>query len=131
RAIERATRQPIEQMALPSVEAVNEQRVAKFLDRIDTALESSDLPLFRELVERYENEHNVPMVEIAAALAQLVQGKTPLLLQAPPERPRWDAPGQRGHEREDRRPAQARDPAGHPRHREDRAPVHRHPRAGA
>jgi len=131
RAIERATRQPIEQMALPSVEAVNEQRVAKFLDRIDTALESSDLPLFRELVERYENEHNVPMVEIAAALAQLVQGKTPLLLQAPPERPRWDAPGQRGHEREDRRPAQARDPAGHPRHREDRAPGHRHSRAGA
>src|SRR3546814_2310028 len=80
RAIERATRQPIEAMALPSVEAVNEQRVAKFLDRIDTALESSDLPLFRELVKRYESEHNVPMEEIAAALAQLVQGKTPLLL---------------------------------------------------
>src|SRR3546814_2746345 len=82
RAIERATRQPIEAMALPSVEAVNEQRVAKFLDRIDTALESSDLPPFRELVERYESEHNVPMEEIAAALAQLVQGKTPLLLKA-------------------------------------------------
>jgi ATP-dependent RNA helicase DeaD len=88
RAIERATRQPIEQMALPSVEAVNEQRVAKFLDRIDTALESSDLPLFRELVERYESEHNVPMEEIAAALAQMVQGKTPLLLKAPPDRRR-------------------------------------------
>jgi ATP-dependent RNA helicase DeaD len=128
RAIERATRQPIEQMALPSVEAVNEQRVAKFLGRIGAALESSDLPVFRELVERYEREQNVPAVEIAAALAQMVQGKTPLLLQAPPERPRWDAPGQRGHEREDRRAGQGRDAAGHPRHREDRAAPPRPPR---
>src|SRR3546814_2344123 len=85
-------------MARPSVEEVNEQRGAKFLDRIDTALESSDLPLFRELVERYESEHNVPMEEIAAALAQLVQGKTPLLLKAPPERPRWEGREERGRE---------------------------------
>ena len=125
RAIERATRQPIEQMALPSVEAVNEQRVAKFLDRIDTALESSDLPLFRELVERYEREHNVPAVEIAAALAQLVQGKTPLLLQAPPERPRWEAPAQGGHERGNRTAAPGRDPGDRPQRRQDHAPRHR------
>jgi len=124
RAIERATRQPIEQMALPSVEAVNEQRVAKFLGRIGAALESSDLPLFRELVERYEREHNVPAVEIAAALAQLVQGKTPLLLQAPPERPRESF---------------QREPFQHPRredrgelrtHGHERLPSMRGPRAG-
>src|SRR5690606_16885854 len=121
RAIERATRQPIEAMALPSVEAVNEQRVAKFLDRIGTGLESSELPLFRELVERYEREHNVPMAEIAAALAQLVQGKTPLLLRAPPERQKWDGPGQRErrHDREVHHAGPG--PAGRPpRHREDR-----------
>src|SRR5690606_29732572 len=123
RAIERATRQPIEAMALPSVEAVNEQRVAKFLDRIDTALESSELPLFRELVERYEREHNVPAVEIAAALAQLVQGKTPLLLQAPPERPRWDGPGSR--ERGERHAGQDRGAADRPHDRADRASRHR------
>ena len=39
RAIERATRQPIEPMQLPSVEAVNDQRVARFLGRITDALE--------------------------------------------------------------------------------------------
>ncbi len=82
RAIERATRQPIEPMALPSVEAVNERRVAKFLDRIDSVLQGEDLAPFRELVERYEREHDVPAMEIAAALARLVQGKTPLLLEA-------------------------------------------------
>jgi len=87
-AIERATRQKIEQMNLPSVDAVNERRVAKFLDKIEGALASDDLSVFRDLVERYEREKNVPAVEIAAALAQLVQGKTPLLLPKPvmPER---------------------------------------------
>jgi ATP-dependent RNA helicase DeaD len=86
-AIERATRQKLEPMQLPSVEAVNERRVAKFLGKIDAALESTDRPTFRELVERYEREHDVPMVDIAAALAQMVQGKTPLLLEAPPPAP--------------------------------------------
>ncbi|WP_407060975.1 DEAD/DEAH box helicase [Agrilutibacter solisilvae] len=82
RAIERATRQPIEQMSLPTVETVNEQRVSKFLGRITSALEAPDLAMFRDLVERYEREKNVPAVEIAAALAKLVQGEMPLLLQA-------------------------------------------------
>ncbi|HRO63708.1 DEAD/DEAH box helicase [Thermomonas sp.] len=88
RAIERATRQTIEAMSLPSVDAVNARRVAKFLEKIDAALGSEDLTVFRDLVERFENEKNVPMVEIAAALAKLVQGKTPLLLPQPakPER---------------------------------------------
>ena len=83
RAIERATRQPIEQMELPSIETVNEQRVSKFLGRIGDALQGDDLSLFRDLVERYEREQNVPAVEIAAALAKLVQGDHPLLLSAP------------------------------------------------
>jgi ATP-dependent RNA helicase DeaD len=85
-AIERATRQKIEQMNLPSVDAVNENRVAKFIGKIEGALASQDLSVFRDLVERYEREKNVPAVEIAAALAQLLQGKTPLLL-AQPARP--------------------------------------------
>jgi ATP-dependent RNA helicase DeaD len=88
RAIERATRQPIEAMELPSVETVNDQRIGKFLGRITDALSSGDLGLFRSLVERYESEHNVPAIEIAAALAKLAQGDLPLLLAAPAERAR-------------------------------------------
>ena len=98
-AIERATRQKIEPMQLPSVDAVNEKRVAKFLGKIGAALESSDLSIFRELVERYEREHNVPAVEIAAALAHLVQGKTPLLLEPAPERPKAAYEPRTPHER--------------------------------
>ena len=86
RAIERATRQPIEPMALPSVASVNERRVGKFMDGISAALAGPELDLFRELVERYERERNVPAVEIAAALAQRLQGDAPLLLDEPPPR---------------------------------------------
>jgi ATP-dependent RNA helicase DeaD len=117
-AIERATRQKLEPMQLPSVEAVNEQRVAKFLGKIGAALESADLSVFRELVERYEREHNVPAVEIAAALAQLVQGKTPLLLQAPPERPKFQRE-EHGQRTAPDRGSHDRGPHGHaPRHGE-------------
>ncbi|MHB8912543.1 MAG: DEAD/DEAH box helicase [Lysobacter sp.] len=83
RAIERATKQPIEVMELPSVEAVNDQRVSRFLQRISSALEDSDLGVFREMIERFERERNVPAIEIAAALAKLVQGDNPLLMAAP------------------------------------------------
>jgi ATP-dependent RNA helicase DeaD len=43
RAIERATRQPIEQMQLPSVEAVNDVRIGKFKQRISDMLAQGDL----------------------------------------------------------------------------------------
>ena len=79
-AIERATRQPISEMQLPSVEAVNDQRITKFKQRIADTLGSDDLGPFRQLIEQYEQERNVPAVEIAAALARMVQGNEPLLL---------------------------------------------------
>ncbi|MDH5832482.1 DEAD/DEAH box helicase [Luteimonas kalidii] len=103
-AIERATRQKIEAMQLPSVETVNERRVSKFMERITGALESPDLALFRDLVERYEREHDVPAAEIAAALARILQGDTPLLLAASVERTRKDRDEGRGpRERMERR----------------------------
>ncbi len=91
RAIERATRQPIAEMQLPTVESVNDARVTRFLARITDTLaqgagDGGDIGLYRELVERYEREQNVPAIEVAAALAKLLQGDTPLLL-APDRKP--------------------------------------------
>lgn len=82
RAIERATRQTIEPMALPTVAAVNERRVEKFFEKVTTALESSGAQALKEMLEQFERDRNIPMAEIAAALAHLVQGKKPLLLDA-------------------------------------------------
>src|SRR5690606_38207555 len=81
-AIEKATRTKIELMELPSAEYINDRRVAKFMDQISAALSDADLEPFRQLVTRYESEHNVPASDIAAALAHLWQGEQPLLLKA-------------------------------------------------
>ncbi|MFO1408119.1 MAG: DEAD/DEAH box helicase [Steroidobacteraceae bacterium] len=80
RYIERATRQPIEPMNLPTIADVNEQRVARFRDRITAALATGEAESFRDLIGEYEREHDVPAIEIAAALASLLQGGSPLLL---------------------------------------------------
>ncbi|MBJ8348737.1 DEAD/DEAH box helicase [Antrihabitans sp. YC2-6] len=85
KAIERATRQPLTEMQLPSVEDVNAQRVAKFGDSITESLGSANLSLFRKLVEDYEREHDIPLADIAAALA--VQSRDGENFLMPPEAP--------------------------------------------
>jgi ATP-dependent RNA helicase DeaD len=85
RTIERATRQPIEPMSLPSVETVNEQRMSRFRQQILDATADPKAEQYRQIIERIEAEQNIPAIEIAAALARLLQGDTPLLL--PPDPP--------------------------------------------
>ena len=92
RVIERVTKQRIEPMQLPSVEAVNEQRVLKFKERIANAVQSGEGDVFRPLIEQMELERNIPAVALAAALASLLQGPTPLLLTPKPGAPREDSP---------------------------------------
>ena len=80
RAIEKATRQQIEPMELPSAETVNDKRIAKFTQRITDTLATRDLDFFRDIVVRYQQQHDADPVDIAAALAQLAQGDKPLLV---------------------------------------------------
>ena len=78
RSIEKANRTTLEQMSLPTVEDVNAYRVAKFTEAIGKALGDSQLGIFRELVQAYEQEHDVPAEDIAAAIAVLAQDGEPL-----------------------------------------------------
>jgi ATP-dependent RNA helicase DeaD len=91
-AIEKATRQPIELMELPTTERINDQRIARFNERITDTLATEQLGFFYQLMENYQQEHNIPALEIAAALAKLLQGDTPMLLEKskspPPQAPR-------------------------------------------
>jgi ATP-dependent RNA helicase DeaD len=84
--IERATRQPIEQMDLPTIADVNATRVAKFKQRVAAALEQGFPDIYRGVVEELAHETGAAMTEVAAALATLAQGKAPLLLSDRPER---------------------------------------------
>ena len=80
-SIERATRQPLTQMHLPSVDDVNATRLTRFDDRITEALSQVErIQAFRDIVGHYVEHHDVPEADVAAALAVVAQGETPLLL---------------------------------------------------
>ncbi|MCK5668335.1 MAG: DEAD/DEAH box helicase, partial [Gammaproteobacteria bacterium] len=84
RRIEKATRQKIKMMELPSTDMINDKRVARFKQNITDALAREGLEFYQTLIEEFQQEHNIPATEIAAALARLVQGKEPLLLREIP-----------------------------------------------
>lgn len=86
--IEKATKQKVEQMDLPSTEVINNKRIARFKQNITDTLAAEELSFYSQLLEQYQVEHNVSAIEIAAALAKLVQGDVPLLMQQPPKKPK-------------------------------------------
>ncbi|MFG6446044.1 DEAD/DEAH box helicase [Microbacterium sp. P07] len=91
--IERATRQPLTQMQLPSVDDVNATRLTRFDEAITAALEqTARIDRFREIIAHYVDHHDVPETDVAAALALVSQGETPLLLDPADERraPQFD-----------------------------------------
>lgn len=85
-SIERATRQKIDIMELPSTEIINDKRIDKFKQRITDALANEDTGMFSQLIEQYQQEHNIPAIEIAAALALMLQGDNDFLLTNKPQR---------------------------------------------
>jgi ATP-dependent RNA helicase DeaD len=84
-AIERATRQRVELMRLPSREDVADKRAAQFKDSITEVLGSQDLSFFEQLVASYSAEHGKDSQTVAAALAYLAQKDRPLVPPAEPE----------------------------------------------
>src|SRR5690606_17703086 len=71
--IERATRQKITEMQLPTTEAINDKRIANFHQKITDTLAGGELEFFHELIAAYQQQHDVAPLEIAAALAKLAQ----------------------------------------------------------
>ena len=80
RRIEHATRQTIDPMDIPTMEVINQRRVARFHERITAGLEHPELSTFTTLLEQYRAENDVPLERVAAALACIAVGDTPLLL---------------------------------------------------
>jgi ATP-dependent RNA helicase DeaD len=77
-AIERATRQPIKAMALPSRKDITNRRINQFKEQIASAMESEDLEFFEELIDAYQSEYDIGHRKIAATLAYLLQKERPL-----------------------------------------------------
>ena len=117
RIIERATKQPIEQMQLPSIADVNEQRILKFKETLASAVRGGEGKAFQPLIEEVEREQNLPAVELAAALASLLQGPAPFLLTPKPGARREGPPDRLRDEPESETAATATDTKPVPRSR--------------
>ena len=90
RMIERVTRQPITPLTLPSKQDVANRRVAQFKEKVAGTLAAEGLEFFADVVAQLEEEQNVGIHEIAAALVFLAQEGRPLQLEGndpPPPRP--------------------------------------------
>ncbi len=77
-SIERATRQPIKAMALPSRKDITDRRIDLFKEQIAATLEAEDLEFFEELIDAFQSEYEVGHRRTAAALAYLLQKDRPL-----------------------------------------------------
>jgi ATP-dependent RNA helicase DeaD len=123
-AIEKATRQKIDMMELPSTDVINDKRIDKFKQRITDTLAGERNALFAQLVEQYQQEHEVPVEDIAAALAQMLQGDAEFLLSNKPQKKfkdNWDDRGGReDRPRRERSPRRDRE-EGRDRGRNDRS----------
>ncbi|SQD80085.1 DEAD/DEAH box helicase [Moritella yayanosii] len=87
KAIERATRQPLIMMDLPSRDDVTKKRISSFRDQL-AALSTGDenLDFYRNLVGQLSEELELSELDLASALLFLAQKEKPLVL--PPEAPR-------------------------------------------
>ncbi len=95
RAIEKATGQVLTQMGLPTVEDINSTRLTRFDDAITAALETHErIDFFRDVVAHYVREYDIPEMDVAAALAAVLQGDEPMLLEP-------EAEVARGYSRDD------------------------------
>ncbi|MGB1092112.1 MAG: DEAD/DEAH box helicase [Oceanobacter sp.] len=113
RDIERATRQSIQEIMLPTAKDVNERRKARFQERIVEAINPEKNKLYRELLEELVNKQEEPvdMLDLAAALAQLVQGNKSLYL-SENERPQQRREPREGRDGRDQRERKPREPRG-------------------
>ena len=82
RAIERATRQRISPMQLPTRAAVADKRIERFKRLISDTLEHQELSYYADIIANFQGDNDWSLEEISAALAFLVQRDKPLL---PPE----------------------------------------------
>ncbi len=106
-AIERATNKKIEMMELPSTDLINNRRIEKFKQRITDTLAEKELALFKDMIEKYQQENDMPVIDIAAALAKMLQGDAPFLLQNKPTR-KADKSWEREDRSDDRKPRRER-----------------------
>ena len=84
--IEDSTNQEIEPMDIPTVSEINDIRVERFKQKIKDTLLKGGIEFNTRLVEMFHQETEVPLLDVAAALATMAQGDSMFLLKEKPIR---------------------------------------------
>ena len=79
-SIERATRQSIDPMPIPSISQLNETRLSRFKSSVIEAISDSSIETLIPIVESIQAETEASPEVIMAALAKIAQGDEPLIL---------------------------------------------------
>jgi len=79
RSIERATRQKISPMTLPTVEDINKKRITAFKDGLQQEM-LSDTELYEKVLREFLAETQEDLMQVAAALVKMSQNGQSLLL---------------------------------------------------
>ena len=102
--IERATRQPIQLMDLPSRDLVQNKRLESFREQVNNIVGKEDIASYRELVDQLAVDTELEVLDLASALLYMAQKEKPLILPPEPEprprRERDDRESDRGEKRE-------------------------------
>lgn len=104
RAIEQATRQPIQQMRLPTLQDIADRRTEQFKTQLVEALSSEEIPFYRGLIDKWIAEDVADPLDIAAAIAHLMHRERPLTAPDEPDLPPIHEPASFGRERGGGRP---------------------------
>ncbi len=99
-SIEKATRQTIAPMPIPSISQLNETRLSRFKSSVIEAMTHSSIETLIPIVESIQQETDAAPEVIMAALAKMAQGDEPLILRES-DRPDLNSAPPRG-ERSDR-----------------------------
>jgi ATP-dependent RNA helicase DeaD len=107
RLIEKATKQPIQVLELPSKEELNAARIERFKEQVGQAAKHPEVSLYRKIIADMVGEGEHTIEEVAAALAHMSRGGRPLLVDdLPPIQD--DRSARRQRERGERRETGAR-----------------------
>lgn len=81
RAIEKATGQKIEPMAVPTLAEISNHRVEQFKKTIAENLLEDDLGSFREIILQFQQDQSADLLDVAASLAKIAFGDQPLKME--------------------------------------------------
>ncbi|GGW65971.1 DEAD/DEAH box helicase [Alishewanella tabrizica] len=78
RTIEHATKQPIEQMSLPTGQVIEQRRIESFREQLAQTIETQNLSFFETLITDWREKLETTDADLAAALLYLAQKDQPL-----------------------------------------------------